>query len=268
MNTELAEHSGKTSMDEIQRNDSRSSTMSMVLDVDTINSITRVAEIMASGKATVPAHLRGNVGDCFAVTMQSIQWKMNPHAVGQKTHLVNGVLGYEAQLVNAVVQNSGAITGRFHYEYRGEGNSLSCRVGAIPRGEKEVVWNEWLCIATVTTKNSPLWKTNPPQQLGYLQVKNWARAYTPGAILGVYTPDELENRPAEVDVTQSTVEVLQPYPDDHFEKFFPKWKAAIDAGKQTPDDVIAKIKTRNTLTDLQESSIRACAQQGNVYENA
>ena len=27
--------------------------------------------------------------------------------------------------------------------------------------------------------------------MGYLQVKNWARAYCPGAILGVYSDDEL-----------------------------------------------------------------------------
>ena len=40
---------------------------------------------------------------------------MNPFAVAQKTHVVNGSLGYEAQLVNAVVQASGAIDGRFHY---------------------------------------------------------------------------------------------------------------------------------------------------------
>jgi hypothetical protein len=40
--------------------------------------------------------------------------------VAQKTHLVNGVLGYEAQLVNAVISSSNAIVGRFHYEYEGD----------------------------------------------------------------------------------------------------------------------------------------------------
>ncbi len=37
-----------------------------------------------------------------------------------KTHLVNGVLGYEAQLVNAVIASSSAINGRFHYRYGGD----------------------------------------------------------------------------------------------------------------------------------------------------
>ena len=39
---------------------------------------------------------------CMAVTLQALQWNMSPFAVAQKTHLVNGTLGYEAQLVNAV----------------------------------------------------------------------------------------------------------------------------------------------------------------------
>jgi hypothetical protein len=154
-----------------------------------------LANIMAGSNATIPNHLKKNAGDCFAVIMQAAQWKMNPFAVAQKTHIVNGTLGYEAQLVNAVIMESGAISTPFSYEYRGEGNNLECRVGAIPTGKTEMLWNEWLNISVIKTKNSPLWTTNPKQQMGYLQVKNWARAFYPGAILGVYSTDELEVMP-------------------------------------------------------------------------
>lgn len=164
----------------------------LALDAPAMDQMMRLADLMATASIAVPKHFIGKPGDCLAVIMQSIQWGMNPFAVSQKTHVVNGTLGYEAQLVNAVVQASGAINGRFHYEYRSDGAAIECRVGAVITGERDIVWNEWLNAASVTTKNSPLWKTNPKQQLGYLQVKNWARAYTPGAILGVYTPDELE----------------------------------------------------------------------------
>lgn len=175
--------------------DVNTDTANMLMNQQAMANLYRFAETMAAGSVTVPKHLQGKTADCLAVAMQSAQWGMNPFAVAQKTHLVNGTLGYEAQLVNAVMQSSGAIVGRFHYEYQGEGQKLSCRVGAIPKGESEVVWNEWLCVSDVTTKNSPLWKTNPKQQLGYLQVKNWGRAYAPGAILGVYTADELQDMP-------------------------------------------------------------------------
>jgi len=37
-----------------------------------------------------------------------------------------------------------------------------------------------------------LWVSKPDQQIAYLGVKYWARLYCPHVILGVYTPDELE----------------------------------------------------------------------------
>lgn len=168
------------------------STNEIMLNQTSMNSVLKVAEIMASSVATIPKHLQGKSGDCFAIVLQAAQWNMNPFAVAQKTHIINGILGYEAQLVNAVVQQSGAITGHFNYEYKGDGENLSCRVGAVLSGHNAITWGEWLSIQKVTIKNSPLWKTNPKQQLSYLQVKNWSRLYCPGSILGVYTPDELE----------------------------------------------------------------------------
>lgn len=176
-----------------------------MLDGNYLDRIYRIAESLANSKLSVPEHLRGNVGDCMAIVTQAMLWNMNPFAVAQKTHIVSGRLGYEAQLVNAVLQNSGAVRGLPHYDYKGEGNALECRVGFVPRGGTQPVWNEFLKISDVTTKNSPLWKTNPKQQLGYLQVKNWARAYCPGAILGVYTTDELADGEEQVTPTTTAV---------------------------------------------------------------
>jgi hypothetical protein len=197
------------------------SSAAMVLDVATIDSISRVADIMASGKATVPRHLQGNRGDCFAVTMQSMQWGMNPFAVGQKTHLVNGTLGYEAQLVNAVITARAPVTGRMNYEWFGEWDRIAGRFKEVPAknnpDEKRIV-RDWtiedekglgvrvwatfkgeseprelrLLLAQAGVRNSPLWGQDPKQQLAYLAVKRWARLYCPDVILGVYTPDELE----------------------------------------------------------------------------
>jgi hypothetical protein len=180
--------------------DTKASSMALMTNDDNMKRAMDMAKVMSGSKVTVPKHLQGNEGDCLAIVFQAMNWGMNPFAVAQKTHLVNGTLGYEAQLVNAVIQESNAIVGRFRYEYQGDGNSLQCRVGAVLRGESEITWNEWLKSSEVTTKNSPLWKTNPKQQLGYLQLKNWSRSYCPGAILGVYTKEELEEAPAMKDL--------------------------------------------------------------------
>ncbi|MEB6027118.1 recombinase RecT [Klebsiella quasipneumoniae] len=176
---------------------------SLLLNGDVMDRMMKIADVMSQGISTVPKHLQGKPSDCLAIVMQAARWGMDPYVVGQKTHVINGTLGYEAQLVSAVLTATGAIRGRFHYEYRGEKDVMECRVGAVISGEKDITWNEWLCVSEVTIKNSPLWKSNPKQQIGYLQVKYWARAYTPWAILGVYTPDELEKRvEREINPTQ------------------------------------------------------------------
>ena len=95
----------------------------LMMDDNALNRALSLANAMASAAVTIPKHLRGNPGDCLAIVMQAAAWGMNPFAVAQKTHIVNGVLGYEAQLVNAVIQQSGAIEGRFHYEYSGSAGS-------------------------------------------------------------------------------------------------------------------------------------------------
>ncbi len=53
---------------------------------------------------------------------------------------------------------------------------------------------EPLYLSGVVTRNSPLWVSNPKQQIAYLGVKYWARLYCPEVILGVYSPDEVEQR--------------------------------------------------------------------------
>lgn len=180
-------------------------TKAAIFSPSSLQKLQAFAEVMAQGKATIPAHLSGKPADCLAIALQAAQWGMNPYAVAQKTHSVNGTLGYEAQLVNAVITSSTAVQGRFKYEYGGDWEKfkpgaanasnergLSVRVGAVLKGETEITWGEPLYMEYVTTRNSPLWKTAPKQQLAYLAVKYWARLYCPDVILGVYTPDEFE----------------------------------------------------------------------------
>ena len=174
-------------------------TGSMVLNVESMNAAVQFAQMMCSGVATVPKHLQKNSADCLSVTMQAMQWGMNPYAVAQGTHLVNGTLGYEAKLVNAVISSSTAIDGRFHYRYSEEKtwknlNSPDSwvQVGAILKGESEIQWGEKVYPSKQTVKNSPLWKTDEKQQCSYLALKKWSRLYCPAVMLGVYTPDELQ----------------------------------------------------------------------------
>lgn len=202
----------------------------LMLNPDHLKSMMAVAEIMARGVATVPRHLQKNAGDCLAVVMQATQWGMNPFAVAQKTHLVNGTLGYEAQLVNAVVNTMAPTKDRINYEWFGDWSKvmgkfeereskkktdedtgkplkyrvpawsindeagLGVKVWATMKGENTPRLLE-LLLVQARTRNSPLWAEDPRQQIAYLAVKRWTRLHCPDVLLGVYTPDELEEAP-------------------------------------------------------------------------
>lgn len=190
------------------------STSALVLDGDSMDKMSRFALMMSKSKITVPKHLQGNEGDCFAIVMQAMQWGMNPFAVAQKTHLVNGVLGYEAQLVNAVINSRAPISSRLAYEWFGDWSkvngktsnedSVGVTVSATMRGESEPRTLSISMAQVGTVRNSPLWVNDPRQQLAYLATKRWSRLYCPDVILGVYTADEFEQEPMR-DVTPQPV---------------------------------------------------------------
>lgn len=220
--------------------------------------ITVIAELMASGRSTVPQHLQKSEGDCFAVVMQAMQWQMNPFAVAQKTHLINGTLGYESQLVNAVVSSSKAIKGRFKYEYSGDwskhnikGSDAAIRAGATLAGDDEITWGEWLFVGDVSTKNSPLWKSAPKQQAAYLAVKYWARLYCPEVILGVYSPDELETLPPQ----EKEINPVGNPPASRNEAIKQKVQAAEQTkAKMTLDAVLTEIQQAKSNEELAATS--------------
>ncbi|HHU9799941.1 TPA: RecT family recombinase [Escherichia coli] len=190
-------------------------TAAAIFSPEGMNQLVRFAELMSQSKATVPKHLEGKPADCLAVTMQAAQWGMNPFAVAQKTHVVNGMLGYEAQLVNAVVSSSSLLATRLNYRWSGDWSNvngktdkspnLTVTVSAVLKGEAEPR-ELTISMAQAGVRNSPLWEQDPRQQLAYLCTKRWARLHAPDVLLGVYTPDELQETAPRVerDITPQT----------------------------------------------------------------
>lgn len=225
-------------------------TAAAIFSPEGMDRLVRFATLMADSKATVPAHLAGKPADCLAVTMQAAQWGMNPFAVAQKTHVVNGTLGYEAQLVNAVVSSSNLLATRLNYRWDGDWSKvngktdksphLTVTVSAVLKGEAEPR-ELTISMAQAGVRNSPLWEQDPRQQLAYLCVKRWARLHAPDVLLGVYTPDELQETGPRVerDITPpaSTAagmnQLINAQPDQHHEE---KAKKSDD---RAPEDILS-----------------------------
>ena len=210
--------------------------VSILTNGELFNRLRTLSEVMANSGNFVPEHYRGKPDACMAVVMQAARWGMDPFAVAQKTFIVgnSGVLGYEAQLVNAVINTMAPTKDRIHFEWFGEWENIvgrfiektssqnkkyiapgwnlkdeagvGVRAWATLKGEsepRELV----LMLSQAQVRNSTLWATDPRQQLAYLAVKRWARLYCPDVILGVYTADEIDEREEKV-INQAQAEKI------------------------------------------------------------
>jgi hypothetical protein len=153
----------------------------------------QLAEMMARGKM-MPEHLR-NSGDALMVVEQAMRWSMSPFAVAQSTFNIKGKLLFAGTIVAAAIENSGAIQGLIDYQFSGEGPNRKVTVIATRRGEAEPRTVEVVLKDAQTTNE--IWKKQPDQQLCYHGARVWARRWTPGVMLGVYTPEEWRDQPQD-----------------------------------------------------------------------
>ena len=80
----------------------------------------RLANIYASSKI-VPDHYKGSQPDCFIACQMAARLGVDPLAYMQKSYIVHGKPGIEAQLAIAMLNTSGKIKGRIMYRAEGEG---------------------------------------------------------------------------------------------------------------------------------------------------
>lgn len=154
-----------------------------------LGDVVAFASVMARAGSAIPAHLRQKEGDCLAVSMLALHWEMNPFMVAMKSYKVGDVIAYESQLIAAVLNTRAPLKSRLIYSYSGEGPELTCTVtGTFRDGTVQSYTSPR--IGDIRIKNSPLWKDDPPQQLGYYSVRSWGRRYCPEVIMGVYDREE------------------------------------------------------------------------------
>lgn len=168
----------------------------LALIPQTMDQAFRMAEIISSSRM-VPKHLQGDVGTCFMVVEQSMRWNLSPFAVAQCTSSIGGKLMYEGKLVAAVAKTSNSITGEFDYEFSGDPTkpdtlSVTCSAVRASDGQRKEITLKW---SDAKTTNE-FWRKQPEQQLSYAAARVWCRRWSPGPMLGVYSPEEWQAQPS------------------------------------------------------------------------
>jgi RecT family len=178
--------------------------------LENLGQVMEFAKLMAVSGVAVPPWLRSNVGGCLAICSRAMRWGMDPFAVAEQSYLAKGKGGEEhvafmAQLVHAVVTAHAPLKGRLRTEIIGQGDERRCKVWGTFKGEtkpheytSETLGKKIAAIGhndKGQIRGSPLWTSDPEVQLRYSAVRQWCRLHSSDTILGVYTPDELEEAP-------------------------------------------------------------------------
>lgn len=153
--------------------------------------ILEMAKLMSLSDKAIPKHLRGNPGACLAICIQSLEWRMSPFSVANQSYEVNDRIAYQAALIHAVIEARAPLKQRLRFFYSGENETLACRVVGHFKGEVDPVELETPQVGKIKIKNSPLWSSDPRQQLAYYAARAFARRYCPDTLLGIYSEDEL-----------------------------------------------------------------------------
>lgn len=148
------------------------------------------AKMMATADKAVPSYLRGNPGACLAIVDDAIRYEMSPFALARKSYLVNdNVVAYEAQVIAAIVITRAPILERPTVDFMGEGPNRQCVVTATFQGGAVRSYTS-PPVSQIHPKNSPLWKSDPDQQLAYYSLRAFARRHCPDVIMGIYDLEE------------------------------------------------------------------------------
>lgn len=192
----------------------------IILNPQAFQALDAVATLMASGVVSVPESLRGKKADCFALAMKAASANISVWDFASKAFVLNGKIGYEAQLIVAMEMASGYIddngfdieyfgpwekvNGKIKVEVNADGkrynkpgwtpeDEVGCGVKVSARVRATGKVKEYsLLLTQCTTRNSTNWANNPQLQCTYQAQKQWTRVHNPGSSLGMYTRDELE----------------------------------------------------------------------------
>lgn len=158
------------------------------------------SQAMAKAGTAVPSHLRGSPGACLAIIELAAAWELMAYSVANQSYVVKDRLCFMGQLVHAVIKKRVPLKYPalgLETRYEGDGPTRKVIVFAevivAPDGTSKVLEWESPVFKDIEPKNSPLWTTDPDQQLFYRTTSRWQRRYFPEIMLGVYTKDEIED---------------------------------------------------------------------------
>lgn len=167
---------------------------SMLLDTGKFHQLQRIGKMYASSKM-VPAHFQGDEASCMVAVQMAMRLQVDPFMFLQKTYVVGGKPGMEAQMAIALVNTRGPFEGPIDWNFKRDANGKVVEATAFATHKK----TGRVCSATVDwdmvtgegwDKNKK-WHSLREQMFAYRSGVFLARRYCPEVLMGMSLEDEL-----------------------------------------------------------------------------
>lgn len=215
------------------------------------------SELVSTLKATA---FKGNVSDAQMMALLAVanQYNLNPwtkeiYAFPDKNNGIVPVVGVDgwARIINSNDKFDGM-------EFDQDEESCTCRIFRKDRS-RPVSITEYMAECK---RGAGPWQSHPRRMLRHKAMIQCARiAFGYG---GIYDQDEAE-RIVEKDmgraeiVTDRIAQQLPEYPQDQFINNLPAWRSAIEAGRITAEQIVARASSKYVVTKAQREALTSVA---------
>lgn len=221
----------------------------------------KYADVIAKS-SVIPKDYQGNPGDVLVAMQWGLEVGLPPLQALQNIAVINGRPSLWGDAMIAIVRSHASCEDIVE-EFDEQSWTATCHVkrAGSQWQSRRFTWQDAKA-AGLADKSGP-WKSYPKRML-QMRARAFAlRDVFPDALRGLAMAEEAQDIPAEREVSATASEpepkALPQYPQDSFQANLPKWRDAIQGGKATPDDIIAKVSTKGVLTEDQEQAIRDLA---------
>lgn len=223
----------------------------------------RFADIL-SKSSIVPKDFAGNPGNILVAIQWGMELGLQPMQAMQSIAVINGRPALWGDAVIALVRSSPVC--EYIYE-TDDGHTATCRVKR--RGEDEQVRTfsmEDAQKAGLAGKQGP-W-SQYPKRMRQMRARAFAlRDVFPDVLRGMPIAEEVQDTPTEkymgaaqtTPTTEQVTQSLPHYPDDRFDEQIKVWQSYVEAGRATPERIIATAESKYQLTEDQKAAIKALA---------
>lgn len=180
---------------------------------------------------------------------------MHPAIAVRDYHIIQGKPALKADAMMARFQAAGG-----KVEWQEIGDERVCATFSHPSGGSATIdWDKQRAI-TAGFWGKDNWKKFPRAMLRSRVVSEGIRTVFPGVVVGVYTPEEVQDLddPNPGQPPQGRPIPAKPsYTDEQFTEKMPAWRDIVESGQKNADELITFLSSRVKLTDEQIEQIRA-----------